>query len=291
MEERSKLQKAVLISMAAMVVLFGILTLISHVRKGVEFEGGLLRRTETEESVIYNGKVRGEQVEITVRAAGSGNLTEVDFRIGNRIQDDCTLETGLPPIQAEQLGPVEHIRITKNDILLFEGGYDPEYGMGWYDLDGNWDPFAMSVSYSSTAGDDYWEHYETDRGTILSFARGPQLVSRGSWELYFAMLLLSALLALDAAGRLLTCTCLSEGSVNSANVPMRKLMRAALSANASGVVLAHNHPAGIALPSHEDVELTRRLQQALDVVDILLLDHLVIADDDFVSLRDSGYLR
>ena len=46
-----------------------------------------------------------------------------------------------------------------------------------------------------------------------------------------------------------------------------------------------------ALPSHEDVELTRRLQQALDVVDILLLDHLVIADDDFVSLRDSGYLR
>ena len=83
------------------------------------------------------------------------------------------------------------------------------------------------------------------------------------------------LLALDAAGRLLTCTCLSEGSVNS---------------NASGVVLAHNHPAGIALPSHEDVELTRRLQQALDVVDILLLDHLVIADDDFVSLRDSGYL-
>lgn len=99
------------------------------------------------------------------------------------------------------------------------------------------------------------------------------------------------LLALDAAGRLLTCTCLSEGSVNSANVPMRKLMRAALSANASGVVLAHNHPAGIALPSHEDVELTRRLQQALDVVDILLLDHLVTADDDFVSLRDSGYLR
>lgn len=69
--------------------------------------------------------------------------------------------------------------------------------------------------------------------------------------------------------------------MNSANVPMRKLMRAALSANASGVVLAHNHPAGIALPSHEDVELTRRLQQALDVVDILLLDHLVIADDDF----------
>ena len=120
-------------------------------------------------------------------------------QVGDRVHDVCAVETGLPPIQADQLGPVEHIRITKNDSILFEGGYDPEHDMGWYDLEGNWDPFTMSVSYSSTAGDDYWEHYETDRGTILSFARGPQLVSRGSWMLYFTMLLFSGLLALDAA--------------------------------------------------------------------------------------------
>lgn len=199
MEERSKLQKAVLISMAAMVVLFGILTLISHVRKGVEFEGGLLRRTETEESVIYNGKVRGEQVEITVRAAGSGNLTEVDFRIGNRIQDDCTLETGLPPIQADQLGPVEHIRITRNGQLLFEGGYTAEHDMGWYDLEGNWAPFSGLEATFRTSGENYWDSYKTSAGTILAFARGPERTARGSWMLYFTMLLFSGLLALDAA--------------------------------------------------------------------------------------------
>lgn len=199
MEERSKLQKAVLISMAAMVVLFGILTLISHVRKGVEFEGGLLRRTETEESVIYNGKVRGEQVEITVRAAGSGNLTEVDFRIGNRIQDDCTLETGLPPIQADQLGPVEHIRITRNGQLLFEGGYTAEHDMGWYDLEGNWAPFSSLEATFRTSGENYWDSYKTSAGTILAFARGPERTARGSWMLYFTMLLFSGLLALDAA--------------------------------------------------------------------------------------------
>ena len=184
MEERSKLQKAVLISMAAMVVLFGILTLISHVRKGVKFEGGLLRRTETEESVIYNGKVRGEQVEITVRAAGSGNLTEVDFRIGNRIQDDCTLETGLPPIQADQLGPVEHIRITRNGQLLFEGGYTAEHDMGWYDLEGNWAPFSGLEATFRTSGENYWDSYKTSAGTILAFARGPERTARGSWMLY-----------------------------------------------------------------------------------------------------------
>ena len=54
MEERSKLQKAVLISMAAMVVLFGVLMVAARFQKGVEFEGGLLRRTETEVSVLYN---------------------------------------------------------------------------------------------------------------------------------------------------------------------------------------------------------------------------------------------
>ncbi len=56
-------------------------------------------------------------------------------------------------------------------------------------------------------------------------------------------------------------------------------------------MLAHNHPSGIALPSREDIDLTLRLRDALDVMDILLLDHLVIADDDYVSMNDSGYLR
>ena len=202
MEKRSGLQKAVLISVAVMAVAFAILTFAFHRMKGAEFEGGLLRvsvQADDPAATVYAGKVQGERVKITVTDCPDEQRTEVVVQVGDRVRDECAVETGLPPIQADQLGPVEHIRITKNDILLFEGGYDPEYGMGWYDLDGNWDPFAMSVSYSSTAGDDYWEHYETDRGTILSFARGPQLVSRGSWELYFAMLLLSALLALDAA--------------------------------------------------------------------------------------------
>ena len=202
MEKRSVLQKAVLISVAAMAVAFAILTFVFHRLEGVKFEEGFLRvsaQADDPAVTAYTGKIRGEQVEITVDRAAGENLTEVVFQIGDRIRDVCTLETGLPPIQAKQLGPVEHIRITKNNRLLFEGGYDPEHDMGWYDLDGSWDPLAMSVSYDSTVGDDYWEHYETDGETILNFAQGPQLVCRGSWMLYFTMLLFSGLLALDAA--------------------------------------------------------------------------------------------
>jgi len=99
------------------------------------------------------------------------------------------------------------------------------------------------------------------------------------------------LLTLDATGKVLSCRLIGRGSVNSANVPMRRLVQEALSANATAVVLAHNHPSGIALPSREDIDLTLRLRDALDVMDILLLDHLVIADDDYVSMNDSGYLR
>jgi DNA repair protein RadC len=55
------------------------------------------------------------------------------------------------------------------------------------------------------------------------------------------------------------------------------------------VVLAHNHPSGVALPSKEDEATTRSIQRALDAVDILLADHIVVADGDFVSMADNGF--
>lgn len=99
------------------------------------------------------------------------------------------------------------------------------------------------------------------------------------------------LLCLDGAGRVLGCRKLGQGGANSAEVPVRRMVQGALSLNASGVVLAHNHPSGIALPSKEDVELTLRLRDALELMSLTLLDHIVVAEDDFVSMRDSGFLH
>jgi DNA repair protein RadC len=62
----------------------------------------------------------------------------------------------------------------------------------------------------------------------------------------------------------------------------------ALGANATSVVLAHNHPSGLALPSGEDIQTTRRLNLALRAVEIELVDHVVVADGDYVSLAQSG---
>ena len=96
------------------------------------------------------------------------------------------------------------------------------------------------------------------------------------------------LLCLDAKCKVICCRVVGEGSVNSASVPIRRIVELALTSNATSVVLAHNHPSGIAVPSPEDVVSTRRTAAALAAVDITLVDHIIVADDDFVTLGQSG---
>lgn len=99
------------------------------------------------------------------------------------------------------------------------------------------------------------------------------------------------LLCLDAKRKVLCCRKIGEGSVNSANVPIRRVVEIALGANASTVVLAHNHPSGLAVPSADDVQTTYKVAAALDAVDIVLADHVIVCDDDYVSLAQSQYYR
>ena len=97
------------------------------------------------------------------------------------------------------------------------------------------------------------------------------------------------LLCLDAKCKVLCCKEIGEGSVNSTSISIRKVVDTALSANATTVVLAHNHPSGVALPSSEDVQTTRRIAAALRAVEVHLADHIVVAEGDYVSMVQSGY--
>lgn len=95
------------------------------------------------------------------------------------------------------------------------------------------------------------------------------------------------LLCLDAKCKLLCCREISEGTVNAAGVSVRKVVEAALAVNATSVIMAHNHPSGVAVPSAEDVLTTQRIAEALRTVDIILADHIIVSDDDYVSIRQS----
>lgn len=97
-------------------------------------------------------------------------------------------------------------------------------------------------------------------------------------------------LCLDAKGRMLSCQRISEGDVSSVSLNMRKLVETALRSNAVLVALAHNHPSGVAFPSKEDLVATRMAAEALDTIGIQLVDHIIVADDDFISMRQAGMM-
>lgn len=99
------------------------------------------------------------------------------------------------------------------------------------------------------------------------------------------------ILCLDAKCKLLCCSEVGQGSVNSAGLSIRRIVETALGVNATTVILSHNHPSGLAIPSAEDIATTRRVALALDAVGIVLADHIVVADDDFVSLLQSNCYR
>jgi DNA repair protein RadC len=97
-------------------------------------------------------------------------------------------------------------------------------------------------------------------------------------------------LFLDNRNRVIRLEELFRGTIDGASVHPREVVRQALACNAAAVILAHNHPSGIAEPSQADEFITRRLKNALGLVDIRVLDHLVIGDGAPVSFAERGLL-
>ena len=93
----------------------------------------------------------------------------------------------------------------------------------------------------------------------------------------------------DGKRKLLGVRKISEGGPAGTDICVRQIMSAALSYNASAVVLAHNHPSGVATPSDEDVSTTLYLRKYLQGVNVHVYDHVILTDEDMVSMRDSGY--
>lgn len=99
-----------------------------------------------------------------------------------------------------------------------------------------------------------------------------------------------ACLFLDNRHRVLGFEELFRGTVDSASVHPREVVRACLKHNASAVILAHNHPSGVAEPSSADRAITRSLREALQLIEVRVLDHLVIGSDEPVSMAALGML-
>lgn len=99
-----------------------------------------------------------------------------------------------------------------------------------------------------------------------------------------------ACMFLDSQNRLIDCEELFRGTLAQTSVYPREVVKAALACNAAAVIFAHNHPSGVAEPSRADEMLTQALKQALALVDIRTLDHMIVAGTSVTSFAERGLL-
>lgn len=97
-------------------------------------------------------------------------------------------------------------------------------------------------------------------------------------------------LHLDARGRLIECTLLQEGMVDCSLFNLKKLLSDVVRLSSKAVIISHNHPGGTLRPSQEDIDCTLDALRALGVLGVPLLDHIIIAGSDAVSLRQNGFI-
>lgn len=98
------------------------------------------------------------------------------------------------------------------------------------------------------------------------------------------------LLCLDLKNQLIDERPIAVGTVGNVRLPVRTIVEVALNLNAARVVIGHNHPGGVAIPSAEDITVTVKIQDMLSMIGIELIDHIVVTEDDYVSMRSSNML-
>lgn len=94
------------------------------------------------------------------------------------------------------------------------------------------------------------------------------------------------LVLLDPKGKRLFCDIISKGSISASEVNIKKILQYAVKYKASGAVIAHNHPSGIALPSKTDISVTISLRDSLSAIGVTLLDHIIVADMEFTCMSE-----
>ncbi len=98
------------------------------------------------------------------------------------------------------------------------------------------------------------------------------------------------LMCLNGRGGIISCSEIASGTLSTININIRQIVDDAVRRRCTSVVLAHNHPNGYAIPSAEDRMFTAELKKALKIMEIRLKDHIIVANDDYVSFAQSGYL-
>lgn len=98
----------------------------------------------------------------------------------------------------------------------------------------------------------------------------------------------ASILCLNGKGEIISFEVISDGDLDSTGLSIRTVLEKVIKTSATAVVIAHNHPSGIALPSVQDIELTKMVAAALDTISVSLIDHIIISNNDYISMAQSS---
>jgi DNA repair protein RadC len=139
-----------------------------------------------------------------------------------------------------------------------------------------------------------WEVREVARSYLREEARGTALTAPQKTREFLREMLGGRKhehmlgIFLDVRHRVIDSVEMFHGTIDSAHVHPRVVVEHALRLNTAGVIMAHNHPSGIPEPSQADLAITRRVRDALSLLDMRLLDHFIVGGDEIVSLAERG---
>lgn len=102
-------------------------------------------------------------------------------------------------------------------------------------------------------------------------------------ELFFCMYL-------NRNNKVLSVQKIAEGTTSACLVDIKMILQGAILQNASGIILSHNHPSGNLKPSHEDINITKKVKDAAKMFDVSVLDHIILTDESYCSLSDDGLM-
>lgn len=202
MEQRSRLQNIWLIGLAVITAaaLVGLNIVRSH--DGVLFHDALLEVQGTVENGSYSGEAHGEAVSITV-SRHSETKIGLEFYISNVVHENWLVEYPLEMVRTEH-GLVPGLRVSRDGEVVFTGACNPEdrsdvLGHVLYNESGEWDPQVDLFFHTEYSDGGYWDYYETGISTVLDFAFGPPVESRGDSTLFLYGLLMAIIAAVQVA--------------------------------------------------------------------------------------------
>ncbi|NEW04493.1 JAB domain-containing protein [Paenibacillus sp. SYP-B3998] len=211
------------------------------------------------ERMLQYGAAALSNAELLAILLRTGTVSESALRLAGRILSECGGLRSLVDMSKDQLTEIKGIGDAK--ALQIQAGIE----------------LGRRLSKSSL----------TERITIRSPKDIADLLSE---DLRYLQKEHFVCLFLNTKNHVLAQETLSMGSLNASIVHPREVFRAAIKRSSAAIVCAHNHPSGDPTPSPEDIQLTHRLMEAGSIIGIEVLDHVIIGDQKFISLKEQGYM-